>query len=68
MCEYCNSNFGESLNLLHKDFDCYKEDSLKIENNKLKVFFTQKDDYYEGVDDEININYCPMCGSELKEG
>lgn len=54
-CEFCN---GEKEFSLREDLD------IGLSNNKLDFYFdTCACGYFE---DELKINYCPMCGKKLE--
>lgn len=72
MCKYCERESYEEKYIYddrkwsrktHSDFGI----RVYIENNKLNIG-ASADTYEPGyVECEIDINYCPMCGKNLKE-
>lgn len=59
MCEYCKLFSGDSITLAED-----RETELKIERHNKEYSLIA-----EGLTDisETRINYCPMCGRDLKE-
>ena len=57
MCEYCNK--GKSLKEFEGSSSYYKIIGKKIEHREDCL------DSYYSYTDEIQINYCPMCGRKL---
>lgn len=56
MCRYCDLVSGDAI-----DIGDNKNQTLYIErhNNNFSI---------STENDEVDINYCPMCGRKLKEG
>ena len=68
MCEYCRStNYEENKNMYIPDYDG-DYGYFKVGYKKLHTLTTATGccDNYD-TEDEIDINYCPMCGKILKK-
>ena len=61
MCEYCNLLSGDRV-----DIGYARQQTLFMErhNNTFSIT-TELEHSYE--EDEIDINYCPMCGRKLRK-
>ena len=57
MCEYCNANILDALAI-------NKKDEAVIINQDIET----GEYFIDGLEVNISINYCPMCGRKLKEG
>lgn len=77
MCEYCDENIYPKKYLIERNTysshtDSYIGVGVAINGNILEieavgeVGYPSKDTTY--VEDNKEINYCPMCGKNLKEG
>ncbi len=76
MCEYCESNWENKKYITEKNrygkgADCYIGIDTYIDGNMLgidavgEVGYPSKDSTV--VEEEVKINYCPMCGRKLGE-
>lgn len=66
-CPYCHHETGRKHNiLLNYNFltsdDNYVEATVDINDQSMLLTVG---DYYADNDDEIKINYCPICGRKL---
>lgn len=65
-CPYCHHKTGRKHYVLLECHyfanDNYVEANVDIKD---KSMFLNIGDYYKDVNDEIKINYCPMCGRKL---
>lgn len=57
MCEYCDDDKETKIPLLN---DCCDSDGVYIDGREVEVSVSYEQGYF-------NINYCPMCGRNLKE-
>lgn len=66
-CPYCHNEIGKThYTLLECHYfanDNYVEAAVDINTNKSMSLMIS--DYYGDNNDEIKINYCPMCGRKL---
>lgn len=56
MCKYCREENKDEICIC---FGIYK---IWVNKNKLHLDIEEV-----GLEDELNINYCPMCGKKLGE-
>lgn len=68
-CPYCHHETGKKHYTLQKCHyfanDNYVEVAVDINTNKSMSLMIS--DYYRSNDDEIKINYCPICGRKLSD-
>ena len=60
-CNYCKKNKPSTLT----NENNLEELSIKIEGTVLKIHYEAFWDVRDEFHDEIEINYCPMCGKKL---
>lgn len=67
MCEYCKKTEDGNRPIM---FEVGKGKELKDKTSIIyngKIFALRYKNKYEKLDEVVKINYCPMCGRELKE-
>lgn len=69
-CKYC-SDKGDSIldtrTQLSRKGDFYPGIDLFIEDDELNIIAVGDTHETSYVEDEVKINYCPMCGRSLKD-
>ena len=56
MCKYCREENKEEICI------CFGIYTIWVDKNKLHLYIEGM-----GAEDELTINYCPMCGKKLGE-
>lgn len=67
MCEYCKKTEDENHPIM---FEVGEDGELKDKMSIIcngKIFALRYKNKYEKLSEVVKINYCPMCGRELKE-
>lgn len=63
-CKYCNNDV---VLLNSYIFDGVYPASYDVYIKDSQLILSDVYDKYEGIDSEIKINYCPMCGIRLSD-
>lgn len=61
MCNYCQGKVDNRLPIIMVEAETYENDDIEVYINGEDKLTTT-----ESIAEEININFCPMCGRSLK--